>query len=102
MSQRASAKNQSTGCSTWGKTWSGFHRLRSVLGLPANRLVYCPGGSVEHFLKSGIRYDLFLFDLDLLNESGFELVRTIRSLAHRQQTPIIVVAANGIDRKSVV
>jgi DNA-binding response OmpR family regulator len=74
-----------------------FRRLKSVLGLPANRLVYCPGGSfVAHMLKSDIRYDLFLLDLDLLNETGMQLVRLVRSLSHRQDTPIIIVTADDV------
>ncbi len=83
-----------------GQDAKWYRRLKSVLGLPANRLVYCPEGiGVEHFLKSDIRYDLFLFDLDLLNEAGLELVRLVRSLPHRQHTPIIIVAVNdAIDR----
>jgi CheY-like chemotaxis protein len=78
-----------------GRDVSWYRRLKSVLGLPANRLVYCPGGSgAEDFLKSDIRYGLFLFDLDLLNETGLEMIRLVRSLAHRQHIPIIIVAAH--------
>ena len=76
-----------------GRDAEWFRRLKSVLGLPANRLVYCPGDSVEYFLKSDIRYDLFLFDLDLLNETGLELIHLARSLTHRQDTPIIIVGS---------
>src|SRR5205807_540181 len=55
---------------------------------------YCAGDSTaELFIKSQIRYDLFLFDLDWLNETGVELVRLARSLPHRQHTRIIMVAA---------
>jgi len=79
-----------------GRDVDWFRRLKRVLGLPANRLVYCAGDSVERLLKSNIRYDLFLFDLDLLNESGLELVRMVRSLGHRQDTPIIIVAADEV------
>jgi DNA-binding response OmpR family regulator len=74
-----------------------FRRLKSALGLPANRLVYCAGGgSVGHFLKSGIRYDLFLFDLDLLDETGLEWVRLVRSLPHRRLTPIIMAGGDEV------
>ena len=47
-------------------------------------------------MKSDIRYDLFLFDLDLLNETGLELVRLARSLSHRQDTPIIIVGSEEV------
>src|SRR5438270_535752 len=80
-----------------GQDVEWFRRLKGVLGLPANRLVYCAGGSsVGHFLKSNIRYDLFLFDLDLLNETGLEWSRLVRSLPHRQRTPIIIVAGDEV------
>ena len=49
-----------------------------------------------HFLKSNIRYDLFLFDLDLLNETGVEWSRLVRSLPHRQPTPIIILGADEV------
>src|SRR5438874_13303956 len=39
-----------------GRDADWFRRLKSALGLPANRLVYCPGHSVEYFLKRDIRY----------------------------------------------
>ena len=74
-----------------------FRCLKNALGLPANRLVYCAGGSsVEHFLKSNIHYDFFLFDFDLLGATGVELVRLARSLPHRQHIPIIIVAAEEV------
>lgn len=75
--------------------WCG--RLKSVLGLPENRVVSCADRSgAELLLKSEIRYDLFLFDLDLLNETGKKLVRLARSLSHRKHTPIIIVAADEV------
>src|SRR5258708_25832307 len=74
-----------------------FRQLKSALGLPANRLVYCAGGaSVGYFLKSNIRYDLFCFDLDLLDQTGLEWVRLVRSLAHRRLTPIIIVGGDEV------
>jgi CheY-like chemotaxis protein len=80
-----------------GQDVGWFRRLKNLLGLPANRLVYCAGGSTaEHFVESDIRYDLFLFDLDLLNESGLKLVRMVRSLGHRRDIPIIIVAADEV------
>ena len=77
-----------------GQDVDWFRRLKRLLGLPPNRLVYCAGGSsVGHFLKSNIRYDLLLFDLDLLNETGLALVRLARSLPHRRHIPIIIAAS---------
>ena len=82
-----------------GRDAEWFRRLKSGLGLPANRLVYCSGDSVEHFLRSDIRYDLFQFDLDLLNETGVELIRLVRSFSHRQDTPIIIVSSDHATRQ---
>ena len=80
-----------------GQDVDWFRRLKGSLGLSANRLVYCAGGSsVGHFLKSNIRYDLFWFDLDLLDETGLELVRLVRSLPHRRLTPIIIAGGNEV------
>ena len=80
-----------------GQDVDWFRRLKGALGLPANRLVYCAGGSsVGHFLKSNIRYDLFWFDLDLLDETGLELVRLVRSIPHRRLTPIIIVGGEEV------
>ena len=80
-----------------GQDVDWFRQLKGALGLPANRLVYCPGGScVGHFLKSNIRYDLFWFDLDLLDETGLELVRLVRSLPHRRLTPIIMAGGDEV------
>ena len=80
-----------------GQDVDWFRRLKGALGLPANRLVYCAGGSsVGHFLNSDIRYDLFWFDLDLLDETGLELVRLVRSLPHRRLTPIIIVGGDEV------
>lgn len=44
-----------------GQDVEWFRCLKSVLGLPANRLVYCAGGSSAGlFLKCDIRYRPFL------------------------------------------
>ncbi|HXM51422.1 MAG TPA: hypothetical protein VN956_26500 [Pyrinomonadaceae bacterium] len=46
-------------------------------------------------MKSNIRYDLYWFDLDLLEETGLEWVRLVRSLPHRL-TPIIIVGGDEV------
>ncbi|MEA2206907.1 MAG: hypothetical protein QOE77_3683 [Blastocatellia bacterium] len=80
-----------------GQDVDWFRRLKGALGLLANRLVYCAGGSsVGHFLKSNIRYDLFWFDLDLLEETGLERVSLVRSLPHRRLTPIIIAGGGEV------
>jgi CheY-like chemotaxis protein len=80
-----------------GQDVDWFRCLKNALGLPANRLVYCAGGSsVGHFLKSNIRYDLLWFDLDLLEDTALEWVRLVRSLPHRRLTPIIMAGGDEV------
>jgi DNA-binding response OmpR family regulator len=90
---------QKSGCRLLyvGRAVDWFGRLKSVLGPPENRVVYCAGGSTARLLlESDIRYDLFLFDLDLLKETGLELVPLAGSLSHRKHTPIIFVAVDKV------
>ena len=76
-----------------GRDVCWFGSLKDALSLPQYRVVYCPGGSsAELLLKSDVRYDLFVFDFDLPNETGLELIRLARSLSHREHTPIVIVA----------
>ncbi|HEX8137568.1 MAG TPA: response regulator [Pyrinomonadaceae bacterium] len=59
-------------------------------------VVRCPGGSTAHLLlSSGIRYDLLMFDEELMGTSGIELVRLARSLEHRKRTPVILLSPKG-------
>jgi DNA-binding response OmpR family regulator len=63
---------------------------------------YCPAVWLAHvLLKSDIKYALLLFDDELAGTTGKELTQFARALAHRQQTPIIVItpdeAAGGRD-----
>ena len=44
-------------------------------------------------IASHAHYDLFLLDYELAGANGVQLVQQARSLAHRQQTPIIILSA---------
>jgi len=48
-------------------------------------------------LKSQTNYDLLIFDNELPDTSGIELIRQTRQLPHRQQTPIIMLSANDVE-----
>lgn len=48
-------------------------------------------------LKSGARYDVLIFDNRLPDTSGLELIRRTRVLAHRQQTPIIMLSGDEVE-----
>lgn len=68
--------------------------LRHVLAEPDYRLVTCSDreGAVL-LLKSEIRYDLLLIDLEWPGAEGLKLARLAHSLRHRKRMPIILVAA---------
>jgi CheY-like chemotaxis protein len=44
-------------------------------------------------IASDARYDLLLLDCDLPGVNGMQLVQHARSLAHRRQTPIVILSA---------
>jgi CheY-like chemotaxis protein len=51
-------------------------------------------------LQSGARYDVLIFDSDLPGIGGMELIRRTRALAHRQQTPIIILSAGDVEARA--
>jgi CheY-like chemotaxis protein len=72
--------------------------LRRALAEAAYQLVSC--AHREHaimFLKSEIRYDLLLIDLEWQGTEGLELARHTHSLRHRKRMPIVLVAASGLN-----
>lgn len=71
--------------------------LRKFLRKPQYLIVSCMDrGSAILFLRGDPKYDLLLFDLELLGVKGLEMARLAQSLPHRQHTPIIVTTANGM------
>lgn len=46
-------------------------------------------------LEGGGRYDALILSDSLPDMSGVELVRRVRLLAHRRQTPLVMLAAHG-------
>jgi hypothetical protein len=63
-------------------------RLRDGLGGLDCLVVRSPVGIARMFIRSDIRYSLFLFDE---TEAGAELERFARSLPHRERTPVIII-----------
>jgi CheY-like chemotaxis protein len=62
------------------------------------RVDVCEGGAQALAkIESSEAYDLLLLDSNLPGISGIELTRRARSLAHRQQTPIIIFSANNVE-----
>jgi two-component system response regulator QseB len=54
---------------------------------------YADGAVALTKIAGQTHYDLLLLDYDLPNVSGIELVQQARNLAHRRDTPIIVLSA---------
>jgi CheY-like chemotaxis protein/tetratricopeptide (TPR) repeat protein len=55
------------------------------------------GAAALERLRGGARYDALIFDNNLPDTSGVELIRRTRTLAHRQQTPIIMLSADDVE-----
>jgi CheY-like chemotaxis protein len=73
--------------------------VRDVLQLDGWRVEVCSDGLAGlRRIESAVPYDLFLLDNDLPGMNGLELTRRARMLAHRQQTPIIMLSAGLIGR----
>jgi CheY-like chemotaxis protein len=55
------------------------------------------GAAALERLQSGARYDILIFDNRLPDTNGLELTRQTRALAHRQQTPIIMLSDDEVE-----
>jgi DNA-binding response OmpR family regulator len=58
------------------------------------------GAAAIERLQSGARYDVFIFANRLPDISGMELIRRTRALAHRQQTPIIMLSGDDVEAQA--
>lgn len=58
---------------------------------------YATGAAAMDKLSSGARYDVLIFDNRLPDTNGIELIRRTRALAHRQQTPIIMLSGDEVE-----
>ncbi|MDQ3802649.1 MAG: response regulator [Acidobacteriota bacterium] len=58
----------------------------------------CADGSIAlEKLAGGARYDVLIIDNKLPGLNGIELIRRTRTLAHRQQTPIIMLSGDDVE-----
>ena len=70
-----------------------LYALRKAGGKPEQHVVSCPDrDSAIVFLKSDIRYHLVLFDIEMRDTAALELAELTRSLSHRGDIPIVIVA----------
>jgi PAS domain S-box-containing protein len=58
----------------------------------------CTDGAVAlEKLKSGERFDVLIFDNKLPDTTGIELIKQTRAMAHRQQTPVIMLSGDEVE-----
>jgi CheY-like chemotaxis protein/tetratricopeptide (TPR) repeat protein len=76
---------------------------------PVKMLLHDEGWSVEtcttgaaalERLESGERFDVLIFDNNLPDTNGVELIKHTRTLAHRQQTPIIMLSGDEVEERA--
>ncbi len=58
------------------------------------------GAAALENLESGARFDLLIFDNKLPDTTGVELIKRARALAHRQQTPIIMLSGDEVEMEA--
>jgi len=62
---------------------------------------FCVTGTTGlELLKRHTRYDLLIFDNELPGLSGLELVLRAKSIAHRRNTPIIMLSGDDIEKEA--
>ncbi|HJR07091.1 MAG TPA: response regulator [Pyrinomonadaceae bacterium] len=73
--------------------------VKETLEAEGWRVRTCADGFAAWLLiKSEAHYDLILLDNELPNMSGLELTRRARDLAHRRETPIVMISASECSR----
>jgi CheY-like chemotaxis protein len=61
---------------------------------------FAEGTAALRMLASEKHYDILLFDISLPGLNGVELIRQTRMLAHRQQTPIIMLSVSDYETEA--
>ena len=73
--------------------------VKEALELEGWGVQTCADGSLAlRLIESDAQLDLLLLDNELPNVSGLELTRRARALAHREETPIIMLSASECAR----
>ena len=73
--------------------------VKETLELEGWHVSACADGLIAlRLIKSEAEFDLLLLDNELPNVSGLELTRRARDLAHRKETPIIMLSASECAR----
>jgi CheY-like chemotaxis protein len=74
---------------------------RDALEMDGFSVVTCADGATAlRLLEGKEHYDLLLFDNDLPQVSGIELIRRVRQLPHRRRTPVIMLSAGDVETEA--
>jgi CheY-like chemotaxis protein/tetratricopeptide (TPR) repeat protein len=75
--------------------------VQDTLGAEGMHVDSCITGTIAlELLKRHTRYDLLIFDNELPGLSGLELVLRAKSIAHRRNTPIIMLSGDDIEKEA--
>lgn len=76
--------------------------VRGALHAEGWRVETCADGAEALArLRGATAYDLLLLDYELPGANGIEIAREARTLAHRQETPIIMFSATDCEREAL-
>lgn len=79
----------------------GANAVRDTLKMEGWSVEMCGEGTAAlELLSSEAHYDLLIFDNELPGISGVALIYETRQIAHRQQTPIIMLSASNVEREA--
>src|SRR5207253_1998077 len=72
--------------------------LKEALEMEGWTVETCKEGTeAMRLLESDAHYDILIFDNQLPDINGVELIRQTRALPHRQHTPIIMLSASDVE-----
>ena len=75
--------------------------IRDTLGAEGMHVDSCLSGTAAlEILRSDAPYDVIIVDNDLPGLSGLELVLRVRSMAHRRNTPIIMLSGDDCEKEA--
>jgi DNA-binding response OmpR family regulator len=71
---------------------------REMLETQGWRVETCSDGNTGLVkISANVHYDLLLIDYALPDVDGLELIRRARKLAHRSQTPVVMLSASPVE-----
>lgn len=117
LAERAPARERKRSLMFIGEAGEADSRPVSILHVEDNRLIAAAvketlelegwqvlsltnGEAALGVLRGDAPYDLLIFDYELPDIDGVELIRRTRRIGHRQHTPIIMLSASDVEREA--